>query len=46
MVDSFAAVAYPRWNFQFYCLSVLKQKQIPYDVHVRTLVMNSLGLSP
>ena len=49
MVDSFAAVAFPRWNFQFYCLSALKQGVIPtgkYDVHVRTLPMNSLGLSP
>ena len=46
-VDSFAAVAFPRWNFQFYCLSALKQWQIPtgkYDVYLRMLQMNSLGL--
>ena len=47
MVDSFTAVAFPRCNFQSYCLSALKQWQIPtgkYDVHVRMLQMNSLGL--
>ena len=48
MVDSFAVVAFPRWNFKFYCLSALKQWVIPtgkYDVHVWTLPMNSLGYS-
>ena len=47
MVDSFTAVAFPRCNFQFYCLSALKQWQIPtgkYDVYLRMLQMNSLGL--
>ena len=28
MVDSFAADAFPRWNFQFYCPSALKQLTI------------------
>ena len=46
MVDSFAAVTFPRWNFQLYCL-FLKQWQIPtgkYDVQLRMLQINSLGL--
>ena len=46
-MDSFAAVAFPRWIFLLF--SALKQKQIPagmrkYDVHMRILQMNSLGL--
>ena len=47
MVDLFAAVTFPRWNFQLYCLSALKQQQIPtgkYDVQVQMLQMKSLGL--
>ena len=47
MVDSFAAVIFPRWNFQLYCPSALKQWQISigkYDVQLRMLQINTLGL--